>query len=203
MINNNQQICDDSFFHFIISDKEMDDPTDTVDGQEGSFDIDRKSTGLRLLLRQFWALIVKRFHHSRRNRKGFLSQIILPAFFVCLAMIVAQIRPFYEMPPIKLSTKMFQESEPYIHYLMFSKDDSKDQLAKNLSETFLNYPGIGRKSRLFPSLSTLCMCLGGLWVSEGENKEFFFCQGMILTLLTKVHNLCVLQGNRWRDMGYL
>ena len=37
--------------------------------------VDKRLSGLKLLRTQFWALLVKRFHHARRNRKGFLSQV--------------------------------------------------------------------------------------------------------------------------------
>uniref|UniRef100_A0A803T1K2 ATP-binding cassette sub-family A member 2 n=1 Tax=Anolis carolinensis TaxID=28377 RepID=A0A803T1K2_ANOCA len=45
--------------------------------------------GFRLGLRQFHGLIVKRFHCAKRNTKALSSQILLPAFFVCVAMTVA------------------------------------------------------------------------------------------------------------------
>lgn len=45
--------------------------------------------GWWLKLSQFHGLIVKRFHCAKRNTKGLFSQILLPAFFVCVAMTVA------------------------------------------------------------------------------------------------------------------
>ena len=73
------------------------------------------------MAKHMMALTVKRFHHSRRNKKGFicevspsliiywvsvklLSQILLPAFFVCLAMIFTLILPaLVEEPPLEIS----------------------------------------------------------------------------------------------------
>lgn len=49
----------------------------------------RKLEGWWLKLRQFHGLLVKRFHCARRNSKALSSQILLPAFFVCVAMTVA------------------------------------------------------------------------------------------------------------------
>lgn len=40
-------------------------------------------------LSQFHGLLIKRFHCAKRNTKGLFSQILLPAFFVCVAMTVA------------------------------------------------------------------------------------------------------------------
>lgn len=45
--------------------------------------------GWGLKLSQFHGLLVKRFHCAKRNTKGLFSQILLPAFFVCVAMTVA------------------------------------------------------------------------------------------------------------------
>ena len=49
----------------------------------------RKLEGWWLKMRQFLGLLVKRFHCARRNSKALCSQILLPAFFVCVAMTVA------------------------------------------------------------------------------------------------------------------
>lgn len=49
----------------------------------------RKLEGWWLKMRQFHGLLVKRFHCARRNSKALCSQILLPAFFVCVAMTVA------------------------------------------------------------------------------------------------------------------
>lgn len=48
-----------------------------------------KLDGWWLRVRQFHGLLVKRFHCARRNSKALSSQILLPAFFVCVAMTVA------------------------------------------------------------------------------------------------------------------
>ncbi|EDO46878.1 predicted protein, partial [Nematostella vectensis] len=113
------------------------------DSVDGSLEFDDRESGLALLLRQFFALLVKRFHHCRRNRKAFIAQIILPAVFVCLAMIVAQIRPFYEKPALELTPHMFVKEEPYENYVLYANDDPGEPLARNLSDAFLQYPGLG------------------------------------------------------------
>ncbi|XP_038064112.1 ATP-binding cassette sub-family A member 2-like isoform X2 [Patiria miniata] len=50
-------------------------------------------TGILLQLSQFQALMIKRFHYTRHNRKSLFTQLILPAFFVCIAMSVALSAP--------------------------------------------------------------------------------------------------------------
>ena len=46
------------------------------DSTDGSYEaVGNKLGGLKLIKTQFLALLVKRFHHARRNRKGFISQV--------------------------------------------------------------------------------------------------------------------------------
>uniref|UniRef100_A0A8C0CT89 ATP-binding cassette sub-family A member 2 n=1 Tax=Balaenoptera musculus TaxID=9771 RepID=A0A8C0CT89_BALMU len=66
----------------------------------------RKLEGWWLKVRQFHGLLVKRFHCARRNSKALSSQILLPAFFVCVAMTVALSVPEIGMaarPGIRMS----------------------------------------------------------------------------------------------------
>lgn len=67
------------------ADVENPSPETVVLEGQGSFELE----GWWLRLRQFHGLIVKRFHCAKRNTKGLFSQILLPAFFVCVAMTVA------------------------------------------------------------------------------------------------------------------
>ena len=71
------------------------------------------STNLKRAL--FWyrfkALVVKRFDYTRRDRKAFFSQILLPALFICLAMIVANMYPpVSQLPPLVLTPSVFDTS---------------------------------------------------------------------------------------------
>ena len=57
-----------------------------------------------LFLKHLFALEVKRFHYARRNKKGFFCEILLPACFVCLAMLLTLILPALEMEkPLEIS----------------------------------------------------------------------------------------------------
>ena len=59
-------------------------------------------------MQQFKAILIKRFHHARRSKKGFFSQILLPAIFVIMSMVVSLIRPPREgLPSLTLSTSMY------------------------------------------------------------------------------------------------
>ena len=70
-----------------------------------------RSIGSVLYLQQFMAILVKRFHYTRRNWKGLFSQILLPALFVCIAMTVALTAPQNkDLPPMVLSPAQYYNS---------------------------------------------------------------------------------------------
>ena len=58
----------------------------------------------------FRALFMKRIQYTLRNRKGILSQIILPAIFVSISMTIALSAPKEDDPP-----KMILSTEQYYH----------------------------------------------------------------------------------------
>ncbi|CAN7944115.1 unnamed protein product, partial [Ixodes pacificus] len=72
-------------------------PGEEVTGSwEGS---GQRVEGKLLLLQQLSAILLKRYYCTRRNWKGLFSQILLPAFFVGVAMSVALTAPHVEDPP--------------------------------------------------------------------------------------------------------
>ena len=58
-----------------LSCEELEDMPQVFETTDGVYDKERKLGGLKLITGQFWALLVKRFHHARRNRKGYISQV--------------------------------------------------------------------------------------------------------------------------------
>jgi len=62
-------------FSFLVDQELEDIPSTAFESADGGYDADKKLEGFKLLKGQFWALIVKRFHHLRRNRKAFISQV--------------------------------------------------------------------------------------------------------------------------------
>ncbi|UJR38397.1 hypothetical protein I4U23_031066 [Adineta vaga] len=72
-------------------------------------------TGTRLYAKQALAIIIKRFIFNYRNMRGLATQILLPAFFITVAMTVALTAPgFADPPPITLTTAMFSHMN-YLH----------------------------------------------------------------------------------------
>ena len=60
------------------------------------------------------ALEIKRFHHSKRNKKGIMCEIIMPAAFVCLAMCMTLILPgLEEEPDLEISPWIYPTKVPH------------------------------------------------------------------------------------------
>ncbi|KAL0979073.1 hypothetical protein UPYG_G00180180 [Umbra pygmaea] len=98
-----------------------------LEGQ-GSF----KLEGSWLKLRQFHGLIVKRFHCAKRNTKGLFSQILLPAFFVCVAMTVALSVPSIgDLPPLILSPSQYHNyTQPRGNFIPYANEDRPQYRSK-------------------------------------------------------------------------
>ncbi|TRY85186.1 hypothetical protein DNTS_030944 [Danionella cerebrum] len=116
-------------------------------------------TGCSLIKQQFLALMIKRFHHARRSRKGILAQVVLPAFFVCLALIFSLILPpFVEYPNLELQPWMY--GAPQNTFYSFDTP-GVDQVEK-VSKALLTSPGFGTRcmsSNPIPKLP--CVSTGG------------------------------------------
>uniref|UniRef100_A0A8C1W4H8 ATP-binding cassette sub-family A member 2 n=1 Tax=Cyprinus carpio TaxID=7962 RepID=A0A8C1W4H8_CYPCA len=96
-------------------------PERTIQEHQGSL----KLEGWWLKLRQFHGLIVKRFHCAKRNTKGIFSQILLPAFFVCVAMTVALSVPeIGDLPPLILSPSQYHNyTQPRGNFIPYANED--------------------------------------------------------------------------------
>ena len=69
-------------------------------------------TGVLLRLNQFYASLTKRLHYTKRSRKWLFSQILLPAFFVSIAMSVALSAPqIGNLPALILSPSQYHPLE--------------------------------------------------------------------------------------------
>uniref|UniRef100_A0A2K5DK59 ATP-binding cassette sub-family A member 2 n=1 Tax=Aotus nancymaae TaxID=37293 RepID=A0A2K5DK59_AOTNA len=112
----------------------------------------RKLDGGWLKLRQFHGLLVKRFHCARRNSKALFSQILLPAFFVCVAMTVALSVPeIGDLPPLVLSPSQYHNyTQPRGNFIPYANEErleyrlrSPDASPQQLVSTFRLPSGVG------------------------------------------------------------
>ncbi|KAL1023696.1 hypothetical protein UPYG_G00044710 [Umbra pygmaea] len=113
--------------------------TDWLGGSDGKGSYQVK--GWRLRRQQFVALIWKRFLYARRSRKGFFAQIVLPAVFVCIALVFSLIvPPFGKYPSLQLEPSMYEEQFTFI-----SNDSPEDAVTNKLLGALTNYDGFGSR----------------------------------------------------------
>uniref|UniRef100_A0A8C4TS45 ATP binding cassette subfamily A member 12 n=1 Tax=Falco tinnunculus TaxID=100819 RepID=A0A8C4TS45_FALTI len=96
-----------------IGSDEMSVSTDTFTERDDQLLIRSKSLhGLPLLLKRTSALFIKRFHHTRRDVRGFIAQVILPVLFVMAAMGLGTLRTKEtEYPELSLSPSLYGTSD--------------------------------------------------------------------------------------------
>uniref|UniRef100_A0A4W5NM08 P-type phospholipid transporter n=1 Tax=Hucho hucho TaxID=62062 RepID=A0A4W5NM08_9TELE len=113
--------------------------TDWLGGSDGKGSYQVK--GWRLIRQQFVALIWKRFLYARRSRKGFFAQIVLPAVFVCIALVFSLIvPPFGKYPSLELEPGMYEEQFTFI-----SNDAPEDADTNKLLGALTHYDGFGSR----------------------------------------------------------
>ncbi|XP_048030796.1 retinal-specific phospholipid-transporting ATPase ABCA4a isoform X1 [Megalobrama amblycephala] len=97
--------------------------------------------GIFLVLKQFFALLIKRFHHTTRSGKDFLAQIVLPASFVLVSLMFTLIvPPFGEYPSLTLSPWMYGRQ-----FTFFSNERTQSPDMRYFGEVLLNRPGFGTR----------------------------------------------------------
>ncbi|KAM8731034.1 retinal-specific phospholipid-transporting ATPase ABCA4a isoform 1-T1 [Acanthopagrus schlegelii] len=114
-------------------------PCDVPEGStgRGSYQV----RGLCLIIKQFFALLIKRLHHATRSYKDFFAQIVLPASFVFLALTFTLIvPPFGEYPSLTLSPWMYGRQ-----YTFFSNERPMDAQMRYFGEVLLDNPGFGTR----------------------------------------------------------
>ena len=74
-----------------------------------------KLKGRKLYLNQFSALILKRFHHHRRNFRILMTNLLLPCFFVALSMAFTSIKPKEAVQPsLEMSPIIYNPNSIFI-----------------------------------------------------------------------------------------
>ncbi|OXB70511.1 UNVERIFIED_CONTAM: hypothetical protein H355_016817, partial [Colinus virginianus] len=105
----------------------------------GAADGSRCLQGWALTRQQLRALFTKRLLHARRSTRGFFAQIVLPAVFVCIALLFSLI-----VPPIGRYPALRLEPGMYGHqFTFFSNDAPGDADTSRLLAALLAEPGFG------------------------------------------------------------
>uniref|UniRef100_A0A674JFQ8 ABC transporter domain-containing protein n=1 Tax=Terrapene triunguis TaxID=2587831 RepID=A0A674JFQ8_9SAUR len=77
--------------------------------------------GTRLVFTQIAALLMKRFHHTRRDWRGTLSNVLLPVLFVAMAMALFTVKPLAtDYPSLKLMPGLYDNVESSFFSLSFN-----------------------------------------------------------------------------------
>ncbi|XP_075758760.1 phospholipid-transporting ATPase ABCA7 isoform X2 [Pelodiscus sinensis] len=113
--------------------------TDFLHGLDGRGS--RQVLGWALTRQQLRALFTKRLLYARRSTRGFLAQIVLPAAFVCVALLFSLVvPPFGTYPPLALEPWMYGQQ-----FTFLSDDSPGDPDAGRLLGALLAEPGFGTK----------------------------------------------------------
>uniref|UniRef100_A0A672MVA1 P-type phospholipid transporter n=1 Tax=Sinocyclocheilus grahami TaxID=75366 RepID=A0A672MVA1_SINGR len=143
--------------------------TDWLGGADGKGSYQVK--GWSLKRQQFVALLWKRFLYARRSRKGFFAQIVLPAVFVCIALVFSLIvPPFGKYPSLALEPSMYEEQFSFI-----SNDAPEDRHTNKLLEALMDNPAYNEQCKDDKS----CAIKDGEWMvpEVPETVQDIFLKG--------------------------
>uniref|UniRef100_A0A8B9EG06 ATP binding cassette subfamily A member 12 n=1 Tax=Anser cygnoides TaxID=8845 RepID=A0A8B9EG06_ANSCY len=143
---------------------EMSVNTDTFTERDDQLLIRSKSLqGLPLLLKKTSALFIKRFHHTRRDVRGFIAQVILPVLFVMAAMGLGTLRTKEtEYPELILSPSLYGTSDQADFFGNFN--ETTDALVASM----LAFPGTDNTCMNASNSQCLSEDMLGPWITSGN-----------------------------------
>ncbi|XP_061858379.1 glucosylceramide transporter ABCA12 [Colius striatus] len=149
-----------------ISSDEMSVSTDTFTERDDQLLIRSKSLqGLPLLLKKTSALFIKRFHHTRRDVRGFIAQVILPVLFVMAAMGLGTLRTKEtEYPELILSPSLYGTSDQADFFGNFN--ETTDALVASM----LAFPGTDNTCMNESNSQCLKEDMLGQWIISGNQR---------------------------------
>ncbi|XP_064015154.1 glucosylceramide transporter ABCA12 [Pogoniulus pusillus] len=149
-----------------IGGDEMSMSTDTFTERDDQLLIRSKSLqGLPLLLKKTSALFVKRFHHTRRDVRGFIAQVILPVLFVTAAMGLGTLRTKEtEYPELLLSPSLYGTSDQADFFGNFN--ETTDALVASM----LAFPGTDNTCMNESNSQCLKEDMLGQWITSGNER---------------------------------
>ncbi|CAG11533.1 unnamed protein product [Tetraodon nigroviridis] len=151
---------------FDFNDSEDSRETDWLSGTDGKGSYQVK--GWSLKRQQFVALLWKRFLYARRSRKGFFAQIVLPAVFVCIALVFSLIvPPFGKYPSLALDPDMYGEQFTFI-----SNDQPENHHINKLQAVLTEKSGFGTRCiGGGPSLDSSCAPVNSEWATQEVSQS--------------------------------
>ncbi|PWA31216.1 hypothetical protein CCH79_00002910, partial [Gambusia affinis] len=150
-------------------------------GDGDKINLTRSSTlsGLALAWQQLTAMLIKRFHHTRRDWKSLLAQFLLPVVFVIVAMGLGSIKSDVQhYPELELSPALYNLGASYSFF------SNQNPQSSHLVDTMMSFPGIDNAC-LDNSDNQICTRSTNSWRSSGNvSKPFSVCQ------CTKQEQIC-------------
>uniref|UniRef100_A0A3Q2QFZ9 ATP binding cassette subfamily A member 12 n=1 Tax=Fundulus heteroclitus TaxID=8078 RepID=A0A3Q2QFZ9_FUNHE len=136
-------------------------------------------SGMGLAWQQLTAMLIKRFHHSRRDWKGLIAQLLLPVLFVMIAMGLGSIKSdVRHYPELELSPALYNIGPSYSFF------SNQNPQASHLVDTMMSFPGIDNAC-LDTSDNQVCTRSTNTWSSSGNvSKPFTVCK------CTKQEQIC-------------
>ncbi|XP_072274644.1 glucosylceramide transporter ABCA12 [Pyxicephalus adspersus] len=93
--------------------------------------------GVKLFFKKVGAIFIKRFHNSRRNWKGLISQILLPVLFVIAAMGLGSLSTSsVEYPKLLLTPELYGTTDQAVVFSI------KNKTSESLMNAMSSFPGI-------------------------------------------------------------
>ncbi|KAJ7419550.1 ATP-binding cassette sub-family A member 12 [Willisornis vidua] len=138
--------------------------TDTFTDRDDQLLIRSKSLqGLPLLLKKTSALFIKRCHHTRRDVRGFIAQVILPVLFVMAAMGLGTLRTKEtEYPELLLSPSLYGTSDQADFFGNFNETTGA------LVASMLAFPGTDNTCMNKSNSQCLTEDMLGQWITSGN-----------------------------------
>ncbi|XP_063256168.1 glucosylceramide transporter ABCA12 [Prinia subflava] len=145
---------------------EMSLSTDTFTERDDQLLIRSKSLrGLPLLLKRTSALFIKRFHHTRRDVRGFIAQVILPVLFVMAAMGLGTLRTKEtEYPELLLSPSLYGTADQADFFGNFNETTA------GLVSSMLAFPGTDNTCMNESNSQCLTEDMLGQWITSGNQR---------------------------------
>ncbi|XP_060910213.1 uncharacterized protein abca12 isoform X2 [Labrus mixtus] len=151
----------------------MDSFTSDLGGSTSSFSDNIKLTGstmargMTLACQQMAAMLTKRFHHSRRDWKGLICQILLPVLFMVAAMGLGSIKSdLQHYPELELSPALYKFRPSYSFF------SNSDPNSEQLISTMMSFPGIDNACLNKPN-NPVCSRSTDPWRSSGNSSKAF------------------------------
>ncbi|XP_035533108.1 ATP-binding cassette sub-family A member 12 [Morone saxatilis] len=123
--------------------------------------------GMALAWQQTAAILIKRFHHSRRDWKGLIAQILLPVLFMVFAMGLSSIKSdLQHYPELELSPALYKFGRSYSFF------SNQNPNSSQLTDAMMSFPGIDN-SCLDKSYKPVCTRSTSNWTSRGNSSKAF------------------------------